>query len=186
MAASDRARTRRALIVHSSLFFEVDVRRQLTAVAQDTLYDDVSASFRYHCLCGTAGEVKVGWLEARVVAFHFGDMILDTERRELRSGAKLVALEPLVFDLLEFLIRNRDHVVSRMSFLRGSGAGASSRIRPLVLGSTLLDARSVMMAASSAGSAPSPARLPFRGRCARRGARWLFGRKYETPSRPSR
>jgi adenylate cyclase len=62
-------------------------------------------------------------LEARVVAFHFGDLVLDTERRELRSGAKLVALEPLVFDLLEFLIRNRDHVVSRDELLAGVWGG---------------------------------------------------------------
>ena len=53
------------------------------------------------------------------MAFHFGDLVLDTERRELRSGGKLVALEPLVFDLLEFLIRNRDHVVSRDELLAG-------------------------------------------------------------------
>jgi DNA-binding winged helix-turn-helix (wHTH) protein/pimeloyl-ACP methyl ester carboxylesterase len=45
--------------------------------------------------------------------FVFGDMSLDPERRELRSGSKMVPIEPKVFDLLEFLIRNRDRVVSR-------------------------------------------------------------------------
>src|SRR5262247_2066036 len=50
-------------------------------------------------------------------------MVLDTERRELRSGSKSVALEPLVFDLLQFLIRNRDHVVSRDELLAGVWGG---------------------------------------------------------------
>ncbi len=40
-------------------------------------------------------------------------MVLDGTQRELRSGGTLVAIEPQVFDLLEYLIRNRDHVVSK-------------------------------------------------------------------------
>lgn len=47
------------------------------------------------------------------MAFRFGDIVLDGTQRELRSGRTLVAIEPQVFDLLEFLIRNRDHVVSK-------------------------------------------------------------------------
>lgn len=49
--------------------------------------------------------------------FLFADMVLDSERRELRSGSKPTAIEPQVFDLLEFLIRNRDRVVSRDDLL---------------------------------------------------------------------
>ena len=44
-------------------------------------------------------------------------MILDVERRELRSGAKLIPVEPQVFDILVFLIRNRDRVVSKDDLL---------------------------------------------------------------------
>ena len=51
------------------------------------------------------------------MAFLFDDMILDVERRELRSGAKLIPLEPQVFDILAFLIRNRDRVVSKDDLL---------------------------------------------------------------------
>ena len=51
------------------------------------------------------------------MAFLFGDMALDGVRRELRSGSALLPLEPQVFDLLEFLVRNRDHVVSRDDLL---------------------------------------------------------------------
>jgi TolB-like protein/DNA-binding winged helix-turn-helix (wHTH) protein/Flp pilus assembly protein TadD len=42
---------------------------------------------------------------------------LDTDRRELRCGAGLVPIEPQVFDLLEYLIRNRERVVSRDDLL---------------------------------------------------------------------
>lgn len=45
--------------------------------------------------------------------FLFEDFALDDARRELRRGADIVAVEPQVFDLLVYLIRNRDHVVSR-------------------------------------------------------------------------
>ncbi|MCA6123709.1 winged helix-turn-helix domain-containing protein [Bradyrhizobium sp. WSM 1704] len=45
--------------------------------------------------------------------YHFNDFTLDPERRELRRGDALVALEPQVFDLIEFLIRSRERVVSR-------------------------------------------------------------------------
>jgi len=45
--------------------------------------------------------------------YHFNNFTLDPDRRELRRGDALVAVEPQVFDLLEFLIRARDRVVSR-------------------------------------------------------------------------
>jgi adenylate cyclase len=43
----------------------------------------------------------------------FEDYGLDTERRELRRGQALVAIEPKVFDLLAFVIGHRQRVVSR-------------------------------------------------------------------------
>ena len=51
------------------------------------------------------------------MAFLFGDMTLDGVRRELRSGSTALPIEPQVFDLLEFLIRNRERVVSRDDLL---------------------------------------------------------------------
>lgn len=47
----------------------------------------------------------------------FGDYRLDIGRRELRRGSEPVALEPKAFDLLCFLIRNRDRVVSKDDLL---------------------------------------------------------------------
>ena len=45
--------------------------------------------------------------------FQFQDCVLDAERRELRRGGVLCPLEPQTFDLLEFLICNRERVVSK-------------------------------------------------------------------------
>jgi TolB-like protein/cytochrome c-type biogenesis protein CcmH/NrfG len=47
------------------------------------------------------------------LAFWFGDYVLDPERRELRRGIEPVAVEPQVFDLLLYLLRNRDRVVTK-------------------------------------------------------------------------
>jgi DNA-binding winged helix-turn-helix (wHTH) protein len=47
------------------------------------------------------------------VLYLFEDYALDTERRELRRDQALVAIEPKVFDLLAFVIENRQRVVSR-------------------------------------------------------------------------
>ena len=47
------------------------------------------------------------------MTFSFGDHELDVERRELRRSGERVALEPQVFDLLVYLVQNRDRVVSR-------------------------------------------------------------------------
>ena len=50
--------------------------------------------------------------EARVI-FRFDDHMLDIARRELRRGAEPVTLEPQVFDLLVYLVRNRGQVVTK-------------------------------------------------------------------------
>src|SRR5262245_35018802 len=47
------------------------------------------------------------------VIYVFEDFSLDVERRELRRGAQLVPVEPQVFDLLGYLISNRQRVVSK-------------------------------------------------------------------------
>src|SRR6188768_3951913 len=43
----------------------------------------------------------------------FEGFALDTDRRELRRGADVVSVAPQVFDLLDYLIRNRERVVSK-------------------------------------------------------------------------
>ena len=43
----------------------------------------------------------------------FEKYAFDTDRRELHRGANVVSVAPQVFDLLDFLIRNRERVVSK-------------------------------------------------------------------------
>jgi DNA-binding winged helix-turn-helix (wHTH) protein len=45
--------------------------------------------------------------------YFFEDCVLDTDRRELRRGSDAVAVAPQVFDLLDYLLRNRERVVSK-------------------------------------------------------------------------
>ena len=45
--------------------------------------------------------------------YFFEDYALDTDRRELHRGPNVVPTTPQVFDLLDYLIRNRERVVSK-------------------------------------------------------------------------
>jgi TolB-like protein len=47
------------------------------------------------------------------VQFFFADHTLDIDRRELRRGTERLAVEPQVFDVLVYLVQNRDRVVSK-------------------------------------------------------------------------
>src|SRR5215831_7877958 len=49
----------------------------------------------------------------RNVLFLFNNYSLDCERRELRVGSTAITIEPQVFDILVYLIENRDRVVSK-------------------------------------------------------------------------
>jgi len=49
--------------------------------------------------------------------FAFEDFVLDAERRELRRAGDLIAVEPQVFDLIDYLVRNRERVVTRDDLL---------------------------------------------------------------------
>src|SRR5258705_3781050 len=45
--------------------------------------------------------------------YFFEDYALDTDQRELRRGGHVVRTTPQVFDLLDYLIRHRERVVSK-------------------------------------------------------------------------
>ena len=47
------------------------------------------------------------------MVYFFEDYVFDTERRELWRGATALSVEPQVFDLLAYLIENRERVVSK-------------------------------------------------------------------------
>jgi TolB-like protein len=58
-----------------------------------------------------------------VLRFVFGNHVLDVARRELRRESELVRLDPQVFDLLIYLIENRDRVVSKDDMLAAVWGG---------------------------------------------------------------
>jgi TolB-like protein len=51
------------------------------------------------------------------VQFLFSDHLLDTDTRELRRGGTPIAVQPQVFDLLIYLLENRDRVVGKDDLL---------------------------------------------------------------------
>ena len=51
------------------------------------------------------------------MVFAFENFAIDTDRRELRRDNALVSIEPKVFDLLVYVIENRNRVVSRDELL---------------------------------------------------------------------
>jgi len=57
------------------------------------------------------------------VEFAFGDQVLDVDRRKLRRHGERIELEPQVFDLLAYLVRNRERVVSRDDLLEAIWGG---------------------------------------------------------------
>jgi len=57
------------------------------------------------------------------VLLAFGDYVLDGERRELRCGGELIAVEPQVFDLLVYLVQHHDRVVSKDDLLQAVWGG---------------------------------------------------------------
>jgi TolB-like protein/Tfp pilus assembly protein PilF len=52
------------------------------------------------------------------VLFAFEDYCLDADRRELKRSAELIAVGPKVFDLLLYLVQNREQVVTRDDLLQ--------------------------------------------------------------------
>src|SRR5262249_57483583 len=74
---------------------------------------------------GAGGGRGVGIRNGRAanVLVFFEDNVLDPERREVRCKGEFVAVEPQVFDLLMFLIQNRDRVVSKDDLIAGVWEG---------------------------------------------------------------
>jgi TolB-like protein/Tfp pilus assembly protein PilF len=55
--------------------------------------------------------------------YRFANFSLDPGRRELRQGNRLISIEPQVFDILQFLIANRERVVSNDELIRAVWRG---------------------------------------------------------------
>jgi TolB-like protein/Flp pilus assembly protein TadD len=57
--------------------------------------------------------------------YHFDEFALDTDRRELHRGTEIISIAPQVFDLLDYLIRNRERVVSKDDLINAVWNGRS-------------------------------------------------------------
>src|SRR5689334_23912587 len=55
----------------------------------------------------------------------FEEFAFDTDRRELHRGVSIVSITPQVFDLLDYLIRNRERVVSKDDHINAVWNGRS-------------------------------------------------------------
>ncbi len=71
--------------------------------------------------------LNVPWFPVQVehgkVPFLFENYCLDADRRELKRGSELIAIGPKVFDLLLFLVQNREQVVTRDDLLQAVWEG---------------------------------------------------------------
>ena len=66
------------------------------------------------------GRPRIGSLR-----YLFEEYAFDTDRRELHRGADIVSVAPQVFDLLDYLIRNRERVVSKDDLINAIWNGRS-------------------------------------------------------------
>ena len=55
--------------------------------------------------------------------FLFENHTLDTDTRELRRGEIAIRIQPQVFDLLTYLVQNRERVVTKDDLLAGVWGG---------------------------------------------------------------
>jgi DNA-binding response OmpR family regulator len=57
--------------------------------------------------------------------FRFGRFELDEARRELRLGTRTMEMQPRIFDLLVYLVRNRERVRAKEELLSAICPGSS-------------------------------------------------------------
>ncbi|MGX0960958.1 DNA-binding winged helix-turn-helix (wHTH) protein [Bradyrhizobium japonicum] len=62
--------------------------------------------------------------------YRFEEFAFDIERRELHRGAEIVSITPQVLDLLEYLIRNRERVVSKDELINARNVCSRGMGRP--------------------------------------------------------
>ncbi len=103
----------------------------------------------------------------------FEDFVLDTDRRELQRGASLIPIAPQVFDLLAYLIRHRERVVTKEDLIASVWEGRT--VSDLAL-TTRINAARVVVGDSGEGQRLIKTLL-------RKGVRFV-GEVQEQPSTP--
>ena len=104
--------------------------------------------------------------------FLFGNHTLDSDRRELRRGSEPIAVEPQVFDLLVYLVENRDRVVSKDDLVASIWGGR------IVSDSTLTSRiNAARKAVGDSGEEHPPLRLRMKSTC-------RCGRRCRCPTGP--
>jgi TolB-like protein len=89
-----------------------------------------------------AETLKIGcayWKKVIALQLAFGDCALDLDRRELRRGGAVVHIRPKVFDILHYLIANRDRVLNRDALLTHGWPGLT--VSDATLSSCILSVR---------------------------------------------
>ena len=82
------------------------------------------------CVATDAGAPTIGGhLGNGSLRYLFEEYAFDTDRREVHRGKDVVSVTPQVFDLLEYLIRNRERVVSKDELINAIGTGAACPMR---------------------------------------------------------
>jgi len=74
--------------------------------------------------------------------YQFDQFTLDTDQYQLKQGDEALTLEPLVFDLLAYLVKHRDRVVTREELLENLWKGRV--VTDAALGSRLKDTRRIV------------------------------------------
>src|SRR4051812_36892332 len=70
-------------------------------------------------------KLKMRRFTGRHMQFHFSEHVLDARLRELTRAGEAVGVEPQVFDLLVYLVENRDRVVSKDDLIASVWGGRS-------------------------------------------------------------
>jgi adenylate cyclase len=92
------------------------------------------------------------------VIYRFADSELDTERYELRSQGVLRPVEPQVFDLLRYLLENRDRTVTKDELYKAIWQGRI--VSESALSSGIKAARQAVNDTGNGGRASSLRRRP--------------------------
>ena len=90
-----------------------DARQRRSAPSEELLFSYKGLLFPLRAGRATLTSGGALTLSGLRMRYLFEDYALDTDRRELCRRGDVVRLEPQAFDLLEYLIRNRERVVSR-------------------------------------------------------------------------